>query len=131
MGINIIEQNNGEQLFEYKIQKFVSEGNEGIGDKEEDFEILQVIGAGAFSQVLKVKSKKNNFNNQITRLKEDFDRKIKQAELNTTDNEEKQKEAERKYITIKAEFDKEKALLDQKVEHLTRQIEDYSKREKE
>jgi hypothetical protein len=49
----------------------------------------------------------NNFNNQITRLKEDFDRKIKQAELNTTDNEEKQKEAERKYITIKAEFDKE------------------------
>ena len=59
MGINIIEQNNGEQLFEYKIQKFVSEGNEGIGDKEEDFEILQVIGAGAFSQVLKVKSKKN------------------------------------------------------------------------
>ena len=30
MGINIIEQNNGEQLFEYKIQKFVSEGNEGM-----------------------------------------------------------------------------------------------------
>ena len=73
----------------------------------------------------------NNFNNQITRLKDDFDRKIKQAELNTNDNEEKQKEAERKYITIKAEFDKEKALLSQKVEHLTRQIEDYSKREKE
>ena len=38
----------------------------------------------------------NNFNNQITRLKDDFDRKIKQAELNTNDNEEKQKEAERK-----------------------------------
>ena len=34
-------------------------------------------------------------------------------------------------ITIKAEYDKQKALLTQKIEHLTKQIEDYSKREKE
>ena len=73
----------------------------------------------------------NNFNNQITRLKEDFERKMKQAELSTTDTEERQKEAERRTITIKAKYEKEKALLDQKVEHLNKQIEDYSKREKE
>ena len=73
----------------------------------------------------------NNFNNQITRLKEEFDRKIKQAELNTNDTEEKQKEAERRAITIKAQFDKEKALLSQKIEHLNKQIDDYTKREKE
>ena len=73
----------------------------------------------------------NNFNNQITRLKEEFDRKMKQAELNTNDTEEKQKEAERRAITIKAQFDKEKALLSQKIEHLNKQIDDYTKREKE
>ena len=41
------------------------------------------------------------------------------------------KEAERKVITIKAQFDKEKALLNQKVDHLNKQIDDYLKREKE
>ena len=33
--------------------------HDDIGDKSDDFEILQVLGHGAFSQVLKVKSKKN------------------------------------------------------------------------
>ena len=55
----------------------------------------------------------------------------KDAENKTTDNEEKSKEAERKVITIKAQFDKEKALLNQKVDHLNKQIDDYLKREKE
>ena len=73
----------------------------------------------------------NNFNNQITRLKEDYERKLKESEKKKNFNEEKQKEAERKAITIKAECEKEKALLDQKISHLTKQIEDYAKREKE
>ena len=34
-------------------------------------------------------------------------------------------------IKIKAEYDKQKALLSQKVDHLTKQLEDFSKREKE
>ena len=60
MGINIIESNNKEQLFIYKIPDFINENKEEIGNKEEDFEILQVIGSGAFSQVFKVKSYKNH-----------------------------------------------------------------------
>jgi len=72
-----------------------------------------------------------NFNNQINRLKDDYERRLKDAENKTNDNEEKSKEAERKVIAIKAQFDKEKALLSQNVEHLNKQIEDYKKREKE
>ena len=40
-------------------------------------------------------------------------------------------EKTRKVITIKAQYDKEKALLNQKVDHLNKQIDDYLKREKE
>ena len=56
---------------------------------------------------------------------------LKDANKKRNINEEKQKETERKVITIKAENDKEKALLTQKIDHLTKQIDDYSKREKE
>ena len=73
----------------------------------------------------------NNFNSQLTRMKEDFARKMKDSESKRSSNEEKQKDAERKVITIKAECDKEKALLNQKIEHLTKQIDDYARREKE
>ena len=73
----------------------------------------------------------NNFNNQLSRLKDEFERKVKQAELNSNDNEEKQKQAERRAIAIKAEYDKEKALLTQKNELLERQIDDFKQREKE
>ena len=73
----------------------------------------------------------NNFNNQLTRLKEDYERKLKELNNKRNINEEKQKQAERKFIKIKAESEKEKALLNQKITHLTKQIEDYSKREKE
>ena len=72
-----------------------------------------------------------NYSNQINRLKDDYERRLHDAEVKTNDNEEKSKEAERRVITIKAEYDKQKALLSQKVDHLTKQIEDYSKREKE
>ena len=59
MGINIIESNNEDQIFAYKIPEFINENKGDIGSKEEDFEILQVIGEGSFSQVFKVKSNKN------------------------------------------------------------------------
>ena len=72
-----------------------------------------------------------NYKNQIQRIRDEYDRKLREAETKTTDNEEKSKEAERKLITIRAQYDKEKALLNQKVEHLTKQIDDYQKREKE
>ena len=55
----MIEKNNGDQIITYKAPDFMNENTKDVGDKEEDFEVLQVIGAGAFSQVLKVKSRKN------------------------------------------------------------------------
>ena len=58
MGIDIIEGNNEESLIEYKFPDFINKDND-MGNKSDDFEILQVLGRGTFSQVLKVKSKKN------------------------------------------------------------------------
>ena len=72
-----------------------------------------------------------NFNNQINRLKDDYERRLKESENKTTDNEEKSKEAQRKLITIKAQYDKDKALLTQRVDLLNKQIDDFTKREKE
>jgi serine/threonine protein kinase len=65
MGINMIEQKNGEQVFEYKFPEFLNDNNE-ISSNSNDYEILQVLGAGAFSCVLKVKSK---INKQIYAMK--------------------------------------------------------------
>ena len=62
MGIEISEQNNGEQLIEYKIPTFNNNNindNYYLGNRSEDYEILQVLGGGGFSKVLKVKSKTN------------------------------------------------------------------------
>ena len=56
MGINMIEQKNGEQIFEYKFPGFINETNY-LGNSSEDYEILQVLGKGGFSKVLKLKSK--------------------------------------------------------------------------
>ena len=58
MGINLIESIRGEQIFEYKFPDFLNE-NKKIGNSENDFEVLQVLGGGSFGNVLKVKSKKN------------------------------------------------------------------------
>ena len=65
MGINMIEQKNGEQVFEYKFPEFITDNNE-VTANSNDYEVLQVLGAGAFSCVLKVKSK---INNQIYAMK--------------------------------------------------------------
>ena len=57
MGINMINENETEPVIEYKIPCFINE-NTDIGNTSDDFETLQVLGKGGFSQVLKVKSKK-------------------------------------------------------------------------
>ena len=59
MGINVIEQLNEEQFFEYKIPGFINDDNK-FGNSSRDYEILQVLGGGGFSIVLKVKSKINS-----------------------------------------------------------------------
>ena len=64
MGITIIEPNKRDQIFAYKIPDFnlnnSQKKEDKIGSKEEDFEILQELGLGKFSQVFKVKSYKNH-----------------------------------------------------------------------
>ena len=58
MGIKMIRLKNGEPLIEYEIPNFIKKNNE-VGDSSENFEIMQLLGKGGFSEVLKVKSKKN------------------------------------------------------------------------
>ena len=53
----MIELKNGDEIFEYKFPGFINEINV-LDEDPEDYEILQVLGGGAFSKVLKVKSKK-------------------------------------------------------------------------
>ena len=59
MGINIIEKNNGDEIIAYKTPDFMDKSGEDVGNKEDDFLFLKVIGSGSFSQVFKVKSRKN------------------------------------------------------------------------
>lgn len=49
--------------------------------------------------------------------------------MNTSD--ELKKEIQRQQVSSESEFDKEKALLDQKIEFLEKALEDSSRREKE
>ena len=111
-----------------KRQLILSQNQSQIKDLQE--ELNQTKETLALTQKEK-EIESMNYSNQINRLKDDYERRLHDAEAKTNDNEEKSKEAERKVITIKAEYDKQKALLSQKVDHLTKQIEDYSKREKE
>ena len=65
MGISLNDQLNDEQIYEYKIPGYISEDYK-IGKYSKDYEILQVLGGGSFSRVLKVKSK---FNSNIYAMK--------------------------------------------------------------
>ena len=49
MGINLIESIRGEQIFEYKFPDFLDDSNK-IGNTADDFEVLQVLGNGAFGK---------------------------------------------------------------------------------
>ena len=79
MGIDIIKVNN-RRVVSYRLPSIYKKVNNNIGNKLEDFEILQVLGSGSFGFVAKVKSKinleiyalkKNNINclNEIQRKK--------------------------------------------------------------
>ena len=59
MGINIINIENKE-ILAYKIPSFYNNENNLIGNKLEDFEILQIMGEGSFGNIAKVKSKLNS-----------------------------------------------------------------------
>ena len=55
----MIEKNNGESLIEYKLPDFINQNVYNLGNNPNDYEVLQVLGGGGFSKVLKVKSKTN------------------------------------------------------------------------
>lgn len=60
MGINMIEKN-GEQIIDYKFRENTDENNNiNLGNSLDDYEVLHTLGKGGYSQVLKVKSKKNS-----------------------------------------------------------------------
>ena len=59
MGIEMIKKNNGDQLIEYKLPDFINQNVYNLGNNPNDYEVLQVLGGGGFSKVLKVKSKTN------------------------------------------------------------------------
>ena len=111
-----------------KRQLILSKNQTQINDLQE--ELKQTKESLALTQREK-EIESINYSNQINRLKDYYERRLHDSEAKTDENEESSKEVERKLITIKAEYDKQKALLSQKVAHLTKQIEDYSKREKE
>lgn len=72
-----------------------------------------------------------NLTDKIERIKEDYERKLTELYLKNNQQEDKVKEFERKAITIQAESEKEKALYEQKIDQMTKQIEDLNKRDKE
>ena len=111
-----------------KRQLILSKNQTQINDLQE--ELKQTKESLALTQREK-EIESINYSNQINRIKDYYERRLHDSEAKTDENEERSKEVERKLITIKAEYDKQKALLSQKVAHLTKQIEDYSKREKE
>lgn len=70
-------------------------------------------------------------NEKIERIKEENERKISELNIKLTQAEEKAKECDRRVITAQAEFEKERALLDQKIDHYAKLVDDFNKREKE
>jgi hypothetical protein len=64
-------------------------------------------------------------------LKKDLERQLEELNLKMVTTEEQKKELARSQMSSESEFDKQKALLDQKIEFLEKAMEDSSRREKE
>jgi len=67
----------------------------------------------------------------MTMLKKDLERQLEELNLKMVTTEEQKKELARSQMSSESEFDKQKALLDQKIEFLEKAMEDSSRREKE
>ena len=71
-------------IFTYKLPSHFINNSKNIGNKLEDFEILQIFGKGAYGYVAKVKSK---INLEIYALKKNFKKKMKKVEKLMLNNE--------------------------------------------
>ncbi len=65
------------------------------------------------------------------RVKEEYERRINDLYSKLSVQEEKAKNIERNSITVSAEAEKERALYEQKIDQLSKQLDEYTKREKE
>lgn len=72
-----------------------------------------------------------NITNRINSIKEEYLSTINDLNLKISFLNDKSSLAERSKITIQADCDKEKALLEQRIDHLIKQMEEYKKNEKQ
>ena len=59
MGIEIVKTERNRKIIAYNLPSYLNKDDKKIGNKIDDFEILQVLGEGSFGFVAKVKSKIN------------------------------------------------------------------------
>ena len=64
-------------------------------------------------------------------MKKEFEAQLEGLELKMNSAEEQKKAVQREKLSTESEFEKQKALLDQKVEFLEKALEDSNRREKE
>ena len=59
MGINLVKTENNKKVIAYNLPSYYNDDKNNIGNKVDDFEILQVLGEGRYGFIAKVRSKKN------------------------------------------------------------------------
>ena len=64
-------------------------------------------------------------------MKKDFQRQLEESRNKVAQTEEQQKEIHRQRMAAESEFDKQKALLEQKIEFYEKGLEEAQKKEKE
>lgn len=89
----------------------------------------------AREQVQQLQSEKNliesEMNNKFIQQKQEFQRQIEEINAKMNKSDELKKEIQRQQVSAESEFDKQKALLDQKIEFLESALQDSSQREKD
>jgi len=102
--------------------------------KQENVELKEQIKSVRENLAIVEKEKEmmnKNLTSMMERQKQEYESKLNAVNQKSQILEEKQKEAERKLITTQGEAERERALLEQKIDHYSKLIEDYAKREKE
>ena len=84
MGIEIVKTENNRKIMAYNLPTYYNVDKKKIGNKLDDFEILQVLGQGSFGFVAKVKSK---INSRIYALKKTNYEKLTKLEKEQALNE--------------------------------------------
>jgi chromosome segregation ATPase len=143
------EMNLQRQLAEEQIRKLQQEIQEIKYDQKERIENLEVklrktdiekAELSAKEQSTKealqqMQSEKNELENklstQMSSLKKDYERTIDELTIKVSNTEEQKKEISRAQMSSESEFEKQKALLDQKIEFLEKAVDDTKSREKE